>query len=150
MAADPKPDDGDMGLDAWRSFLRAHSQLIADLDAEMQAAEHTPIGDYDVFAQLARAPERRMRMCELAEAVVLSPSGLSRRVERLERRGLVGRRRSASDGRSVEAGLTPEGAKLFRRLRRVHHDGIQRHFSSQFSDSELETLGPLLARLSPG
>jgi DNA-binding MarR family transcriptional regulator len=89
-----------------------------------------------------------MRMCELAESVILSPSGLSRRVERLERRGLVQRERSTQDARSVEASITDEGRRLFRRLRRLHRDGISRYFSSRFSERELETLGPLLARLT--
>src|SRR5829696_2479528 len=124
----PATDETAAGLDAWRSYVGGHARLFRELDAEMQAAENTSLGDYDVLVQLADSAARRVRMCELAESVILSPSGLSRRVERLERRGLVRRERSTQDARSVDASITPEGRRLFRRLRRLHRDGIRRHF----------------------
>ena len=151
MPAATKPgaaDSAGLGLEAWKGFVRAHARLFSELDVELQQAENVTLGDYDVLVQLADSPVKSMRMCELAESVLLSPSGLSRRVERLERRGLVRRERSAQDARSVEASITDEGRRLFRRLRRLHRDGIDRHFSSRFTERELETLGPLLGRLT--
>jgi DNA-binding MarR family transcriptional regulator len=81
--------------------------------------------------------------------VLLSPSGISRRVERLEREGLVQRERATGDARSIEAGLTPAGTRLLRRLRRTHRGGIRERFVDRFSAQELETLRELLGRLAP-
>jgi DNA-binding MarR family transcriptional regulator len=92
----------------------------------------------------------RLRMCELAEAVVLSPSGLSRRVDRLEREGLVTRERAERDARNVEARLTANGRRLLNRLRQTHREGVKNRFADRFSDSELELLSEFLGRLNNG
>lgn len=134
-------------VDAWANLLRGHATLIRELDAELQAAHGYSLGDFDVLVQLARADEGRLRMCDLAQAIVLSPSGLSRRVDRLERAGLVVRERGANDGRNVEARLSPAGKRLYERLRVTHFEGINEHFAQRFSASELATLAELLGRL---
>jgi DNA-binding MarR family transcriptional regulator len=103
-----------------------------------------------VLIQLAEAEAGRLRMCDLAAAVVLSPSGLSRRVDRLERAGLVERERGEDDARSVEATLTPEGERVLDRLRRTHRTGVKERFADRFSEDELRTLTRLLARLGDG
>lgn len=136
------------GLEAWKSFLRAHSRLIAELDAELRASYDFTLGDFDVLAQLAEAPSGRLRMCDLAEAVVLSPSGLSRRVDRLERAGIVRRERAERDARNVEARLTPAGKRLLARLRMTHREGVKERFADRFSAEELEMLEALLGRLN--
>ena len=87
-------------------------------------------------------------MCELANAVLLSPSGLSRRVERLERAGLVDRERASADARSIEAGLTPVGRRLFRRVRLTHRAGIRERFVDHFDAEELRLLTELMGRLT--
>lgn len=136
------------GLRAWKSFLRAQSRLIAELDEELRASYGYALGDFDVLAQLAEAPNGRLRMCDLAEAVVLSPSGLSRRIDRLERAGVVRRERAERDARNVEARLTPAGKRLLTRLRKAHRVGVKERFEDRFSAEELETLGALLGRLA--
>ena len=136
------------GVSAWKAFLRAHSRLMPALDEELREQEGFRLGDFDVLAQLGEASTGRLRMCDLAAAVVLSPSGLSRRVDRLERAGLVTRERTAKDARSIEAGLTPAGRQLLRRLRLTHRAGVKERFADRFSDEELETLGELLGRLT--
>ncbi len=141
-------DESIPGLATWRSFLLANSRLLAALDDDLRREHNFSIGDYDVLIQLARVPEG-LRMCDLAAAVVLSPSGLTRRVDRLERAGLVRRHRSANDGRNVETRLTPAGRRLFKRLRGTHVAGIQERFLDHFSDEEITVLGELLDRLVP-
>lgn len=136
------------GLRAWRTLLFAHARLTRELDAELQERERTTLGDYDVLVQLAEAPHGCLRMHELAELVVLSPSGLSRRVDRLEGLGLVRRSRNAEDARGVEASLTPQGKRVFQRLRKTHRAGVQRRFASAFSERELRELASLLGRLA--
>ena len=106
------------------------------------------LGDFDVLIQLAEAPRGRRRMCDLAAAVVLSPSGLSRRVDRLERAGYVIRERAEHDARAVEARLTPAGKRLLGRLRATHLAGVRERFVDRFTDQELEILADLLGRLN--
>ena len=141
----------DTGLQAWRNLLTAHSQLLATLDHELRQAHGLTIGDYDVLVHLADQPRTGLRMCELAEAVVLSPSGISRRVDRLERDGLVVRERDAGDARNVKARLTDRGKTLFRRVRKTHLADVREHFVDRFDERELEELRDMLGRLlGPG
>jgi DNA-binding MarR family transcriptional regulator len=144
-----EPVSEQLGLEAWKAFLFAHSRLLRELDEELQQAHGVAIGDFDVLVNLANAPRRRLPMCELASQVLLSPSGISRRVERLEREGLVQRERATGDARSIEARLTPAGTRLLRRLRRTHLEGIRKRFVDHFSAQELETLRELLGRPVP-
>ncbi len=144
-----RTEASELGISAWANFLRGHARLVRELDAELQDSHGSSLGDFDVLVQLAVADEGRLRMCELASAIVLSPSGLSRRVDRLERAGLVARERGSSDARNVEARLTPAGKRLYQRLRKTHVAGIEERFNSRFSDRELETLRELLGRLQP-
>jgi DNA-binding MarR family transcriptional regulator len=137
------------GISAWKGFLRAHSRLMQPLDEQLRAEHGYSLGDFDVLAQLAEATNEKLRMCDLAAAIVLSPSGLSRRMDRLERDGLVTRRRGEQDARSVEARLTLEGKRLLARLRATHRDGVRKRFAERFTPEELETLDELLARLVP-
>src|SRR3954469_19843123 len=136
------------GLSAWRSFIRAHSHLMRELDREMRERHGVALGDFDVLAQLDEAPLGRLRMCDLAAAVVLSPSGLSRRVDRLEREGLVSRARAQRDARNIEASLTSKGRQLLRRLRATHVAEVKERFADRFSAEELEALSELLPRLA--
>jgi DNA-binding MarR family transcriptional regulator len=145
---DPLPA-GTAGLEAWKTLVIAHSRLFRALDVQMSDEHGRALGDYDVLVQLAGAPGQSLRMCDLASAVLLSPSGLSRRVERLERDGLVERRRAEGDGRNIEATLTAAGRRLFRRLQATHHQGIKELFADEFSEAELDALSELLARLNP-
>ena len=135
------------GFNAWRGLIVSNSRLMHELDEEMRRAHNFTLGEFDVLATLSEAPGLRRRMCDLASAVVLSASGLSRRVDRLERSGLVSRERSPDDGRSIEAVLTAEGERWFAQVSDFHLDGVRRHFAERFSDEELETLAALLGRL---
>ena len=99
-------------LAAWRGFMRAHATLVRQLDCELEEAHGLPLVSYDVLARLEKAPDRRMRMRELADAVRLSRSGLTRLIDRLQQRGLIERRRDAEDRRKVLATITDEGRRL--------------------------------------
>src|SRR3954471_22091839 len=78
-------------LGAWRGFLRVHSALVKALDAELLQAHGLPLSSYEVLINLEAAPGHRRRMSELAESVLLSRSGMTRLVDRLEREGLIER-----------------------------------------------------------
>jgi DNA-binding MarR family transcriptional regulator len=136
-------------LGAWRSFLNAHAVLIEQIEEALSAAELPPLSWYDVLWALYRAPERKLRIGELAgEVVTIGRTGLTRLVDRIEAEGLVRREPVAGDRRGSFAVLTQEGVALLRRMWPVYAAGIERHFSRQLSDAEAKRLGDTLARIS--
>jgi DNA-binding MarR family transcriptional regulator len=114
----------------------------------MRSEHNFTLGDFDVLVQLGEAESGCLRMFDLAEAVVLSPSGLSRRVDRLERAGLVCRERAAEDARSIKARLTPDGKRLLTKLRKTHRAEVKRCFNDQLSASEVEVVARAFERLA--
>ncbi|WP_308258469.1 MarR family winged helix-turn-helix transcriptional regulator [Saccharothrix obliqua] len=139
-------------LGVWRSFLRAHARLTRIMEAELIAEQRLSLAAYDVLVQLSEAPQYRLRMTELADAVLLSRSGVTRLVDRLERAGLVLRERADGDGRGVVAVLTSSGLERLRTASGTHLAGVVRHFAEVFTNSELEAFGracELLASSSP-
>jgi DNA-binding MarR family transcriptional regulator len=128
-------------------MLRAHAELTRELDAQLAREHKLPLSSYEVLLYLADAPDGRMRMAELADSVLLSRSGLTRLVDRLEREGLLKRKRCESDARGYFAEITPKGRRLFDAARRTHLDGVRDLFLSRFSRDELRALGALWQKL---
>jgi DNA-binding MarR family transcriptional regulator len=128
-------------LRAWRGLLRVHAQLSKALDAQLIAAQGLPLTSYEVLMYLSDAEGGRMRMNELAESVLLSRSGLTRLVDRLEREGYLERCSCAHDARGAFAVLTPAGREKVEAARAAHLDGVRELFLSHFSDEELDVLG---------
>src|SRR5919205_3620165 len=125
-------------LGAWRGMLRVHAALVKSLDAELSAAHELPLSSYEVLITLESAPGRRRRMAELADSVLLSRSGMTRLVDRLEREGLLARDTCTDDGRGCFAVLTDKGAELLERARPTHLDGVRQRFLVHFSEDELQ------------
>ncbi len=125
---------GPSGLAAWRLFLQAQATVVRRLETELLAAHDLPLTSYDVLVQLAEAPGRRLRMSELADRVLLSRSGLTRLVDRLEREGLVRRQSCASDARGTLAVLSGAGLDRLRVAARAHLAGVRTHVTSKLSD----------------
>lgn len=119
-------DDGRLG--AWRAFLHAHARLTRRLDEELQAAHQLSLAEYDALLHLAGAPGRRLRMSALADRVLLSRSGITRLVDRLETAGMVERSACVTDARGAEAALTTEGLQRLREASRTHLAGVARYF----------------------
>jgi DNA-binding MarR family transcriptional regulator len=134
-------------LAAWRTFLRAHATITRRLEAELVAEHELPLASYDVLVQLSESPVQALRMTELAERVLLSRSGLTRLVDRLERDGLVRRQACPDDARGTLAVLTPAGLERLRAAWPTHLRGVSEHVTSKLSPGELVTLQQLLARL---
>src|SRR3954469_17570573 len=101
-------------LAAWRTFITAHAAVIGRIERDMAAAGVIPLTWYDVLIELYEAPGRRMRLHELADAVVLSRSGLTRLVDRLEQAGLLTREVDRTDRRGAFAVLTEAGVDSMR------------------------------------
>jgi DNA-binding MarR family transcriptional regulator len=136
-------------LAAWRGFLRTHSELLRELDAELRRAHDLPLTSYEVLLFLADAPEGRLRMSELADAVLLSRSGMSRLVDRLEAKGLLRREECEDDARGAFAVLSEPGRELFDAARATHLAGVREHFLDRLSRQELERLGRLWEQVLP-
>jgi DNA-binding MarR family transcriptional regulator len=137
-------------LGAWRGLLRVHASLVRALDAELDAQHGVPISSYEVLIHLADAPEGKMRMRDLADAALLSRSGLTRLVDRLERDGLIERASCPSDARGAFAVITDAGRALLARARPAHRAGVRRRFLDHFEDDELLLLAGYWERVLPG
>jgi DNA-binding MarR family transcriptional regulator len=137
-------------LAAWRGLLRVHSALVKALDAELLAAHKLALTSYEVLISLRAAPGRRRRMAELADGVLLSRSGMTRLVDRLEREGLLVRDACTQDGRGTFAVLTEKGEALLAEARRTHLAGVRERFLRHFDAAELDSLAELWNRVLPG
>jgi DNA-binding MarR family transcriptional regulator len=137
-------------LRAWRGMLRAHAALTKALDADLESAHGLPLSSYEVLLYLNDAEGMRMRMRDLATSVILSRSGLTRLVDRLERDGLIRRESCASDARGAFAVLTPAGARKLAAARETHLAGVRSRFLAYFSAAEMDALGDAWERVLPG
>jgi DNA-binding MarR family transcriptional regulator len=137
-------------LESWRLFLRAHAHLTRVLEGELLAEQQLPLPSYEVLLHLAEAPSRRLRMTELADQVLLSRSGLTRLVDRLERDGLVERAACPGDARGTHAVLTEAGLARLRAAAPTHLRGIATHVTDVLSADDLAELGRLMRSLLAG
>jgi DNA-binding MarR family transcriptional regulator len=148
MATARSPQLSDQQFEAWKAFIRAQAELIQTLSRELEAEQGLPLTFYDVLIQLSIAGGR-LRMSELADAVVLSRSGVTRLVDRMVRAGLVRREACPEDRRSLYAALTPEGTRALKRARPFHLRGVAEHFGRHLSDEEAKTIAAALGRIAP-
>jgi DNA-binding MarR family transcriptional regulator len=143
-AARPGADE----LAAWRAFLVGYRSLADVLEAELRAATGLNLARYDVLLHLSEAPGTSLRMTDLAAAVLLSKSGLTRLVDRMCAEGLVARARDDADRRSFVVSLTATGARALRRAAPVHLQGIQRHFAGRLEPGEALALKSIYDRFA--
>jgi DNA-binding MarR family transcriptional regulator len=137
---DQLPEDA---LAAWRAFLTAHALITRRISRDLVAEGLPDLGWYDLLWALRRSPGRRLRVNELAREVVLSPTAMSRFVDRAERAGVVRREPDPADRRALQVALTDEGAALLRRMWPVYERGIERHFAAQLDRSPRRLRGML-------
>lgn len=132
---------------AWRAFLQAHARLTERLDAELQQATPLALGEFEVLDTLWRS-DGRLRMAELAEKVRASRSGLTRRIDRLERRGLVRRETCWEDKRGLFAALTDQGRAALGRSLPLHAAGLQRLFFDFLTEEQIRLLAERLEEVA--
>lgn len=137
-------------LAAWRGFLRVHARLVAALDRQLDEAHGLPLRAYEVLLNLEAAPEHRLRMTDLAASVLLTQSGLTRLVDRLERDGFVQRVPCAEDRRGQWAVLTSDGMGALQEARPTHLAGVRRLFLEPLAPGDLETLARCWDAIAPG
>ncbi len=132
---------------AWVSLLRAHAAVIRQANADLVSRHGLTINDYEVLVRLSRADEKLMRRVDLAAQVLLTPSGITRLLEGLERAGYVEKAECASDKRVTYAKLTEAGEAKLADASASHIAQLKAIFSERFSEDELGTLASLLERL---
>ncbi len=137
-------------LEPFVRFLRAHAAVVRELSSELVAAHGLTINDYEVLLRLSRANGNRMRRVDLAQEVLLTPSGITRLLEGLEGAGYVERIACKDDLRVSYAQLTPAGRTKLRAAGKTHVAGIHRLFLDHFDDDERAAVGELLGRLTEG
>jgi DNA-binding MarR family transcriptional regulator len=131
----------------WAGFWQSHAALARELDADLRTAHGLPLTDFEILLGLANRPCEGMRMTALADTVLLSPSGLSRAVERLEARGLVQRISCTEDRRGAYAALTASGNDLVRTAGATHSARIRRRFLDRLAPEETRLLTAIWNRL---
>jgi DNA-binding MarR family transcriptional regulator len=132
----------------WRSWITASSVLPELLSRELQEEFGLTITDYEILVRLSEAPNRQVRMSELAQKTLLSRSRLSHQVDRLEDRGLVTRRTCEDDRRGQHCAMTNKGWDTLVAAAPLHVSGVRRHFVDQLTDSEYEALGKALGKIA--
>lgn len=137
----------DLGIAAWSAFLRTHATVVRLLEREMEARTGLPLSWYDVLLELNSADERRLRMQQLAERVVLSRTRVSRLVDEMVNAGMVDKLPDPADGRATLAAITSNGRKALRRSAPVYLAGIEEHFSSHLRPEQLKTIRDGLERV---
>lgn len=147
MPMTPKRHMEGARLAAWRALLTAQARLVPAIERELEAGGVMSLTWYDALLTLYEAPDRRLRMNELAEAVVLSPSGLTRLVDRLEAEGLLRREACGEDRRCQYAVITRKGLAGLRETWPVYAKAIAKHFGDRLDDGEIEALRGALSRV---
>jgi DNA-binding MarR family transcriptional regulator len=145
LATTPAPDDPRLG--AWRAFIHANARLLRRLDEELQAAHGLSLAEFDALLQLVNAPGRRLRMSVLADRVLLSRSGITRLVDRLEGSGMVARSACVTDARGAEAALTDRGLERLRAASHTHLEGVRHYFLDPIGDAERGAVERAMARI---
>jgi DNA-binding MarR family transcriptional regulator len=135
-------------LTGWRLFLTLHRRIVDAIDHDLQTVGRLPLTSYDVLIELYEAPDKRLRMAELAERVVLSRSGLTRLVDRLEADGYLMRDRVGGDRRGAYAVITERGNDALQEAWPTYARGIIQYFASALSPDETATLADLLQKIT--
>ncbi len=141
---------GETEIRTWIRFLATHSAITRELEARLMGAHGLTLSDYDVLVQLARAPERKLRNIDLARAVVLTRSGVTRLVDGLEKDGLVCRSSCPSDKRGTLVAITDEGLARLRSATSTHVAGVRELFVEQLGNEGVAQMDALLRELPSG
>ena len=147
----PEPDAfSAQEFDAWRGLIRLREAVMREIDRRLRDQGSVSLADYGVLITLVTAPSLRLRMSELGAQRMLTPSGITRVVIRLERRGLVCREPDPADGRAAFAVLTRAGLETLRRAQVVHHAAVRELFVGRLAPGELKQLARLFEKALPG
>ena len=144
------PGPRDPRLEAWRTFLQAHFLVRRQLERELSDEQEMSLGEYEVLLILAFSEDRQKRMSELADWLMLSRSGATRVIDRMQQAGLVDRVSCDTDRRGQWAHLTDAGYQRLREASPTHLRGVGEHFLNRIPANELEDLQRILDRVVRG
>jgi DNA-binding MarR family transcriptional regulator len=134
-------------MKAWRSFITTSLDLMRTIERDLQPFG-LDMGDYQLLVMLSEAPEHRLRMCDLAETLRLSRSGLTRRMEGVLAAKLVSRERDETDGRSANAVLTPKGYALLKKAAPAHVASVRARMIDLLSSAEIKLMGSAFTKIA--
>lgn len=137
-------------FDAWRGLIRLRETVMREVDRRLAEADAISLDDYGVLVTLVGQPGMRLRMSALGELRLLTPSGITRAVMRLEDRSLVRREPDPEDGRAALAVLTRKGLQALRRAQRIHHATVRELYLDRLDEREQRQLARLLDKAHPG
>ncbi|HEX6663284.1 MAG TPA: MarR family transcriptional regulator [Gaiellaceae bacterium] len=140
----------DAEFDAWRGLIRLRESVMREIDRRLQGAGEISLDDYGVLVTLVGRPGMRLRMSDLGARRMLTPSGITRAVMRLEERELVRREPDPEDGRAALAVLTRDGLAVLRRAQRIHHATVRELYLGQLNEREQRQLARLFEKAHPG
>ena len=133
---------------AFRVYFETTARLLDNLEKRLKQQMGLTLSEYNMLLLLSEAPEGRMRMGQLADAIVFSPSRLTYQVKVLSERGLVKRVKCPEDGRAWEAELTTEGRTMFRRASVIHAKGVKNLFTNAVTDEQLTMIHRIFAQVT--
>ena len=143
-----KPALPETHLEAWRKYYTSFWRVFAAIEADLAAAGLPSLSWYDALYELYLAPGRHLRMTELARGALLSRSGLTRLVDKLEKAKLIERRACPSDGRVQHAQLTDKGVETLRKIRPVYQAGIAKYFAAHLGQAEAAQVAAIFRRVA--
>jgi DNA-binding MarR family transcriptional regulator len=147
----PEPDPfTEEEFHAWRGLIRLRETAMREIDRRLQQDGDLSLADYGVLITLVTAPRFRLRMSDLGTRQLLTASGITRVVTRLEERGLVQREPDPADGRAALASLTRPGLVALRRAQVIHHATVRELFLGRLTQRELDRLAQLYEKALPG
>jgi DNA-binding MarR family transcriptional regulator len=135
---------------AWRAFVLANARIVKLLQGELESEQGLSLPAYEVLVRLSEACDGRLRMSDLAPFATLTPSGLTRLIDKLVADGLVERLRCETDARVVYAAITPAGLKRLRDAYPTHLRGVREHFVDRLTPAQLDALATALGPLITG
>lgn len=134
-------------MPAWLALVRTHARLWDQVEAQMRRDHGLTMVRYDVLAHLNMAGGQ-LGLGELAASIVLSPSGLSKLLDRMEESGLIRRDPDPHDARATFASITPKGRSLVKRARAGHHEVLQRTFGDALEPRDADHLNRILGHIN--
>jgi DNA-binding MarR family transcriptional regulator len=140
----------DAHFHAWLNLVQTHSVVSSSIESRLDAAVGLSLAEHEMLIRLSQSPDRQLRMYDLASLLLLSKSGITRVVDRLERRNLVARKTSDRDRRVVLACLTDEGVDILEKARPFIAGGVDEFFSSHLSPKEIHALRSALRKVLEG
>ena len=134
-------------LEAWRKYYTSFWRVFAAIESDLESAGLPSLSWYDALYELYMAPDRHLRMSELARSALLSRSGLTRLVDKLEKAGLIRRKACPTDGRVQHAELTDKGVEVLRKIWPVYRAGITKYFAAHVTEAEARQVTELFGRV---